>query len=502
MRVHKKRLGYLCVAVLGFASPSSGATTSVSSSFLRKNDPDDNQQQQQGHRQQLELNLLDEVEELQLMEESRQPPPSDLANFGGDPDPSKIPLQVCEGDCDTDDDCDIGLVCFQREAFDNVPGCNNGDMDASLTDYCIVDPTLITTFPPAPTDISTTDMPTDIPTTTLPTAIPTTTMPTAVPTTTVPTTVPTTPVPTDVPTTAPTPAVVLDTTISSPGTSVVFTLPPDGILTTLQPTAAATETATIAIAKASNVLTVVGQNGDPAEAFPLQACQGDCDTDKDCDWGLYCHQRESRKDEVPGCVMAEGLEVQDFCAPLPEDKWVPGSFRLRMYWEEGYMWQESPLESFWCVTRTYENVDKDKDQKCWYGDKLEKCQEDQLYMATCSGADIRQGFVFLPTTISGEMEVLIQVAATPDDWFYANQCLEREEREIWLKTCDETNPLQRFIAMNGSFADGDKFELSQKKFTQQCVANDHHPKATEVLELHSCEGIRAPDSQTSYWTKY
>eukprot|EP00980_Cylindrotheca_fusiformis_P009773 scaffold2155_cov96-Cylindrotheca_fusiformis.AAC.4 len=46
----------------------------------------------------------------------------------------------CEGDCDTDADCELGLVCFQRDAgVANVPGCvgnanliNNGNED-----YCI-----------------------------------------------------------------------------------------------------------------------------------------------------------------------------------------------------------------------------------------------------------------------------------------------------------------------------------------------------------------------------
>jgi len=426
--MRKQILAWLCVGTLG--SPSSAATTdssTSSTSFFRENDQESQQRQR---RQQLEL---------QLMQENRQPPPSDLTGYGGDPDLSYFPLQVCEGDCDSDEDCDVGLICFQREAFQEVPGCNGGEQEDSMTDYCIIDPSLSTTYPP-----------TTSPPTLAPTAIPTSIM---------------LPVP----------------DASSPVTA-----------TAPQPTAAATT---------SNVLQVVGNNGEPPEAFPLQQCQGDCDSDRDCDWGLYCVQRDSDSDTVPGCIMA-GMDItdRDFCAPLPEDQWVPGSFRLKLYWEEGYMWQESPLESFWCVTRSYEGVDKK--ERCWYGLDLEKCQEDQLYIATCSSSDIRQGFVFLPTTISGNAEILIQVAAPPSDGMYVNQCLQRDGTQIYLQTCDETIAEQRFFAPNGSFADGDKFELSQIGRESQCVSNDHHPKAGEVLETHSCEGIRAPESQTSYWVKY
>ena len=49
------------------------------------------------------------------------------------------PLQLCEGDCDNDSQCEAGLKCFQRIGLSLVPGCNgNGD---TSDDYC-VSPTL------------------------------------------------------------------------------------------------------------------------------------------------------------------------------------------------------------------------------------------------------------------------------------------------------------------------------------------------------------------------
>ena len=44
-------------------------------------------------------------------------------------------LGVCEGDCDTDANCEAGLVCFQRSASEPVPGCS-GDGSANW-DYCV-----------------------------------------------------------------------------------------------------------------------------------------------------------------------------------------------------------------------------------------------------------------------------------------------------------------------------------------------------------------------------
>ena len=35
-----------------------------------------------------------------------------------------------------------------------------------------------------------------------------------------------------------------------------------------------------------------GNNGFPEGAFPLGICEGDCDTNEDCDGGLVCFQRD------------------------------------------------------------------------------------------------------------------------------------------------------------------------------------------------------------------
>lgn len=52
-------------------------------------------------------------------------------------DSDVFPLGLCQGDCDTNDDCQAGLSCYQRSANDEVPGCQGGSENFSNTDYCI-----------------------------------------------------------------------------------------------------------------------------------------------------------------------------------------------------------------------------------------------------------------------------------------------------------------------------------------------------------------------------
>lgn len=63
----------------------------------------------------------------------------DLVRVGDNWKPrNKFPLGNCEGDCDNDNDCKCGLKCFQRNHYEDVPGCHGSG--SSGTDYCYVPP--------------------------------------------------------------------------------------------------------------------------------------------------------------------------------------------------------------------------------------------------------------------------------------------------------------------------------------------------------------------------
>jgi len=66
------------------------------------------------------------------------------------------------------------------------------------------------------------------------------------------------------------------------------------------------------IQASSNTLNYRGDNGQPANAFPLGACQGDCDDDSECAGSLVCFQRNDFED-VPGCV-GDGVSGFDYCS--------------------------------------------------------------------------------------------------------------------------------------------------------------------------------------------
>ena len=72
---------------------------------------------------------------------TNDPPPSDayprIKKIGQCSPHDKC--NVCEGDCDSDDDCKGEFVCFKRRknSFRKVPGCRGGRSDESGTDYCV-----------------------------------------------------------------------------------------------------------------------------------------------------------------------------------------------------------------------------------------------------------------------------------------------------------------------------------------------------------------------------
>jgi hypothetical protein len=64
-----------------------------------------------------------------------------LVSLGGDPPAEKLPLGLCQGDCDNDDECLPHLYCFLRDGNKAVPGCRGGLLDGSKTDYCVYNET-------------------------------------------------------------------------------------------------------------------------------------------------------------------------------------------------------------------------------------------------------------------------------------------------------------------------------------------------------------------------
>jgi hypothetical protein len=170
-----------------------------------------------------------------------------------------VMLTLCQGDCDNDEECAVGLICFQREGINiAVPGCLGGDTDLSLMDYCITDPN----FGGA--------QPSD----------------------------------------APIPEPV---TAATPGPASNPTDVPTKKPTTTSPTTQPTTKAPVGVAADGKPLVNRGWS-PPAEFRPLGACEGDCDTDSDCQAGFKCFQRYMPNIAVPGCIGGESDDsLADYC---------------------------------------------------------------------------------------------------------------------------------------------------------------------------------------------
>lgn len=188
----------------------------------------------------------------------------DLVKVGVNPKKKKLPLDICAGDCDSDDDCKEGLVCFQRDGVITVPGCVGwGDKD---WDYCVFGKTSYAreladkgVNPKVTQELCTGDC---------------------------------------------------DTDDDCAGSLKCFQrdgfTPVPGCLGTGAP-----DWDYCYDSKEPDLIDVAVN--PTAKNKPLELCAGDCDKDDDCKAGLKCFQRDGYK-SVPGCK-GKGKKDWDYCAP-------------------------------------------------------------------------------------------------------------------------------------------------------------------------------------------
>eukprot|EP00980_Cylindrotheca_fusiformis_P006602 scaffold1390_cov138-Cylindrotheca_fusiformis.AAC.5 len=250
---------------------------------------------------------------------------------------TKFPLPLCAGDCDADRDCEDGLVCFQRGAYEVVPGCSGGSENESQTDFCIRDPSRPTSPPDTP-------LPSDEPTRFVSSA-PTTAQPTFGDSSTWTPSASPSQFPSDTPS-------LRDST--SP------TISPSHLPTSReseQPTLLDdTETPTSASAGPTRIPSMsptfppsrpltASPSPNPTNPppvfwstkFPLPLCAGDCDADRDCEDGLICFQRGAN-DAVPGCSGGrENDSKTDFCIRDPSRRTSPPATPLPSHEPTGFV---------------------------------------------------------------------------------------------------------------------------------------------------------------------
>jgi hypothetical protein len=182
------------------------------------------------------------------------------------------------------------------------------------------------------------------------------------------------------------------------------------------------------------------------------------------------------------------------------------TFRLKMYWQEGYFWQEETRERYWCVEcaqcdRLNFNDDGAGCDYVW-----DCAAGHQLWLHGCRNG---YGHVF--------QAVKVMVAAPGDDaaaeenYYHqikvheTNLCLTRTlKRYLTVQDCDATDDMQLWHQIR---ADGGPFTLRPANRNGMdtagqpfCVTQQHHPKPTEILGLKECREAHRWD--TGYWSTY
>lgn len=215
-----------------------------------------------------------------------------------------------------------------------------------------------------------------------------------------------------------------------------------------------------------------GNNWSPSDAYKLGLCEGDCDGDYDCEGDLVCHQRDGTR-KVPGCA-GSGTADRDYCVKPGDETATPpvsGAFRLKLYWEYGYDWQQEFWEQEWCMRCDGSDCNSGDDINIHYCD------------------DKSTWFVFDNMSSNGQTQV--KIANT-------KLCLEwNDNYDMYVKTCDKSTDRQKFDAGQGSFS-GKRFEL--RTSDDGCLTQDHHPRDGELVFVEDCDTPR--DDDTSYWNKY
>lgn len=149
-------------------------------------------------------------------------------------------------------------------------------------------------------------------------------------------------------------------------------------------------------------------------------------------------------------------------------------FRLKLYWETGYYWQEITTEKFWCMACP-SGKECTRNSKMELRDCKNKSNQDAQFVAT----KIKKGHQFRVTN--------------------TNLCLTKRRRgsAILLKPCNAKNKWQVFT---GFKPDGSRFDLKPSSSSKRCLSQHHHPKRGEIIYAESC--FKAHTFDTGYWVAY
>jgi len=151
-------------------------------------------------------------------------------------------------------------------------------------------------------------------------------------------------------------------------------------------------------------------------------------------------------------------------------------FQLKLFWEDGMIWQNYEKSQGWCATCT--------GFYCDVGD--------HVMITKCLEHMDDQKWIFYD---DGRVKPLIN----------SDACVTTDrkiEGYVRLETCrQESDDYQRFQLFNNNIFD--KFQFHPRRDDKLCLTNDHHPKEGERLKFESCiiakENDKGVYDDTSHW---
>ncbi|KAL3815866.1 hypothetical protein ACHAXA_010256 [Cyclostephanos tholiformis] len=188
----------------------------------------------------------------------------------------------------------------------------------------------------------------------------------------------------------------------------------------------------------------------------------------------------------------------------PTDEFSKGTFRIRMHWQPGYLWQESPEEGWFCLACAQCDLKNE-----FFGLKrcdIEKSCSEHMHIALTGCDPINLGpskmmeiatfkFLFDEAAGDGLDGDQIQVLGTN---LCIQQVLPGGTGSIELRQCDSSLMEQRFW---GARPVGQAMELLPLQGNlSKCLSNHHHPRQEEQVYAEDCHLARLPD--TSLWCPF
>eukprot|EP00980_Cylindrotheca_fusiformis_P010040 scaffold2214_cov139-Cylindrotheca_fusiformis.AAC.37 len=182
-------------------------------------------------------------------------------------------------------------------------------------------------------------------------------------------------------------------------------------------------------------------------------------------------------------------------------------FKLRLFWQKGYYWQESWEESWFCVECT----------KCDSYGVVRKVSRDAL---NSSGAISNSSFVIprkMELTMAAKNEAMASRQIVEKGICFGSTDAGTEapsltsltmeiracrKRLMKVVKCDKNDKSQQWAPIDSL----SKFELrpfEDDGLTEdeaKCVSQLHHPKNEEILSMYDCKTIRI--YETRYWEEY